>query len=178
MEYRRAWSPGGCFFFTVVTYKRQPILTIPENISRLRKAFAHVKHKRQFEIDGIVVLPNHLHSIWQLPEDDDDFATRWRLIKHFFSKSYLSIEKIQNRSRQSKNEKTVWQRRYWEHLIRGENDWQRHMDYIHYNPVKHGLVERACDWPYSSFERAVEQGLYERDWGTNEPDTLKGMDFE
>ncbi len=116
--------------------------------------------------------------MWQLPANDCDFATRWRLIKHFFSRSCISVEDAQNQSRISKNEKTVWQRRYWEHLIRDEKDWQRHMDYIHYNPVKHGLVERPGDWPHSSFERAVKHGLYERDWGCSEPDSLKGMDIE
>lgn len=138
----------------------------------------HVKRKQSFDIAGIVVLPNHLHCIWRLPENDYDFATRWRLIKHFFSRSCIGVEEVQNQSRISKKEKPVWQRRYWEHVIRDEKDWQRHMDYIHYNPVKHGLVKKPVDWPHSSFERAVKNGLYERDWGCSEPDSLKGMDIE
>ena len=178
MEFRRVWFPGGCYFFTVVTYKRQPILTIPDNISRLRKAFAHINRKLPFKIDGIVILPNHLHSIWRLPEDDYDYATRWRLIKHFFRRSCLVIEENKNQSRQNKNEKTVWQRRYWEHLIRDEKDWRKHMDYIHYNPVKHGFVAKPDDWPHSSFKMAVKEGLYEIDWGSSEPDTIDGTDFE
>jgi putative transposase len=178
MEFRRVWFPGGCYFFTVVTYKRQPILTIPDNISRLRKAFAHINRKLPFKIDGIVVLPNHLHSIWRLPEDDYDYATRWRLIKHFFSRSCLVIEENKNQSRQNKNEKTVWQRRYWEHLIRDEKDWRKHMDYIHYNPVKHGFVTKPDDWPHSSFKMAVKEGLYEIDWGSSEPDTIDDTDLE
>ena len=191
MEYRRAWREGGCYFFTVVTYKRQPILTVSENVSRLRMAFRHVKQKRPFEIDGIVVLPDHVHCIWRLPEEDDDFATRWRLIKHFFSRScsvgrmgeaerthQSGTDKVANPSRTRKREKPVWQRRYWEHLIRNEEDWRRHMDYIHYNPVKHGLVASPCDWPNSSFKKAVKRGLYERDWGSNEPDTIREMNLE
>ena len=226
MEYRRAWRPGGWYFFTVVTYKRQPILTVSENVSRLRMAFGHVKRKHPFEIDGIVVLPDHLHCIWRLPEEEDDFATRWRLIKHFFSRSCLSLKEAKSNnfdgpasldpsyvtevsrmggaertkqsdssrtkfvgwvkqsapinptSRTRKREKAVWQRRYWEHLIRNKEDWRRHMDYIHYNPVKHGLAARPCDWPHSSFEKVVKQGLYERDWGSSEPETIGEMDFE
>ncbi len=173
------------------TYKRQPILTIPENISRLKTAFRHVKQKRPFEIDGIVVLPDHVHCIWRLPEEDDDFATRWRLIKHFFSRScsvgrmgeaerthQSGTDKVANPSRTGKREKPVWQRRYWEHLIRNEEDWRRHMDYIHYNPVKHGLVASPYDWLNSSFKKAVKRGLYERDWGSNEPDTIREMNLE
>jgi len=141
-------------------------------------AFADVKRKHPFEIDGIVLLPNHIHCIWRLPEDDDDFATRWRLIKHYFSRFCLGVKEIQNQSRRNKYEKAVWQRRYWEHLIRDERDWQRHMDYIHYNPVRHGLVTRPCNWTHSSFERAVKQGLYEIDWGSNEPENIVGVSFE
>ena len=191
MEYRRAWREGGCYFFTVVTYKRQPILTVSENVSRLRMAFRHVKQKRPFEIDGIVVLPDHVHCIWRLPEEDDDFATRWRLIKHFFSRScsvgrmgeakrthQTIIEETQSNSRKGKQERAVWQRRYWEHLIRDEQDWRKHMDYIHYNPVKHGIVNAPIQWPYSSFKQCVNKGWYSSEWGSSEPDTLKGMDFE
>lgn len=178
MEYRRAWCAGGWYFFTVVTYKRQPILTVPENISRLRMAFHHVKQKRPFGIDGIVVLPDHVHCVWRLPEEDRDFATRWRLIKHFFSRACFSLEETKSHSRKGKQERTVWQRRYWEHLIRNEEDWRRHMDYIHYNPVRHKLVARPCDWPHSSFQKVVKQGLYEWDWGSSEPETIEEMDFE
>jgi putative transposase len=113
-----------------------------------------------------------------LPENDVDFATRWRLIKHFFSRSCLGIEKYQDQSRRNKKEKVVWQRRYWEHLIRDEKDWQRHMDYIHYNPVKHGFVTKPGDWLHSSFKRAVRQGLYEIDWGSSEPETIVGANYE
>lgn len=178
MEYRRAWCPGGSYFFTVITHDRKPILTIPDNISRLRAAFSHIKRNRPFIIDGIVVLPDHLHCIWRLPEDDSDFATRWRLIKHYFSRSCLGIEGILNQSRQSKKEKGIWQRRYWEHLVRDEQDWRKHMDYINYNPVKHGFAKMPIQWPYSSFKHCVEKGWYPSDWGSIEPNTCKGMNLE
>jgi putative transposase len=122
-------------------------------------------------MDAIVVLPNHLHCIWILPEGDNDFSVRWRLIKRYFS---IGI----NVPLTKRGEKKVWQRRFWEHLIRDEKDWQRHMDYIHYNPVKHGFVESPIEWPHSSLETAVKQGLYERNWGGSEPVALKDMDFE
>ena len=199
MEYRRAWRPGGWYFFTLVTYKRLPILTVPENVSRLRMSFHHVMQKRPFEIDGIVVLPDHVHCIWRLPEEDADFATRWRLIKHFFSRSCFvgkmgkaspalvewadhahqtTADEKQSNSRKGKRERAVWQRRYWEHLIRNEEDWRRHMDYIHYNPVRHGLASVPAEWPYSSFKQCVEKGWYSVEWGSSEPKTIAEMDFE
>lgn len=158
MEYRRAWCECGCYFFTVVTYERQPILTKQGNVLRLRRAFEYIKRKRPFIIDGIVVLPDPLHCIWRLPEDDCDFAIRWQLIKHYFSRSCSGIKEVSNPTRKNKKEKAVWQRRYWEHLIRDEKDWCKHMDYIHYNPVKHGFVDKPIKWQYSSFKKCVERG--------------------
>jgi putative transposase len=170
-QYRRAYQQGGCYFFTVVTYERQKILDRSECIPRLRKAFSHVMEKYPFVMDSVVVLPDHLHCIWLLPEGDSDFSTRWRLIKRYFS---IGINAPVNR----KGEKTVWQRRFWEHLIRNEDDWRKHVDYIHYNPVKHGYVTRPADWPHSSFQRAVDRGWYSIDWGHREPDDIKGLYLE
>jgi putative transposase len=170
-QYRRVYQRGGCYFFTVVTFKRFKFLAKPENIQRLRDAFQHVMLKYPFTIDAIVVLPNHLHCIWVLPEGDYDFSVRWRLIKRYFSMG-INVPLTQ------RCEKKVWQRRFWEHLIRNEKDWQRHMDYIHYNPVKHGFVKKPIDWPHSSFEMAVKRGFYERDWGNNEPITIENMNYE
>jgi putative transposase len=122
-------------------------------------------------VDAVVVLPDHLHCIWRLPEADADFSTRWRLVKRSFS---LHLQTALN----GRSEKVVWQRRYWEHLMRDEQDWRRHMDYIHYNPVKHGYALTPTDWPYSSFHRAVACGLYDPGWGAQEPATVTGMDVE
>ena len=170
-EYRRAFQPGGCYFFTVVTHGRRPWLTEEHAIERLRNAFRRVREDRPFTMDAIVVLPDHLHCIWQLPEGDNDFSERWRQIKRFVSigmKSPLNVRK----------EKSLWQRRYWEHLLRNEEDWRRHMDYIHYNPVKHGYSRRPADWPYSSFKQVVARGWYEASWGEQEPAAIARMEFE
>ena len=115
-------------------------------------------------MDAVVVLPEHLHCIWTLPAGDADFATRWRLIKTEFSKMMATGEK-RSSSRVGKGERGIWQRRFWEHTLRDERDFSRHCDYIHFNPVKHGYVSRAADWPYSSYKKFVEAGVYPPDWG-------------
>ena len=169
MQYRRAKSPGSSYFFTVVTYNRRPILCKAENIQILRDSFREVKQKHPFIIDAIVVLPNHLHCIWTLPKADADFSTRWRLIKSWFSRrcQIKYPEKI-SASRQNKGEKAIWQRRFWEHLIRDQQDFENHVDYIHYNPVHHGLVLSPKDWQYSSFHKYVRDGVYDCNWGSSE----------
>jgi len=166
MQYRRARIRGGTYFFTVVTYKRKNILAQIENITLLREAFRHVMEKHPFKIDAIVLLPDHLHCVWTLPTGDHDFPKRWRLVKSYFSRK--SDDRNNNKpsaSRRKKKEQAIWQRRFWEHLIRDENDFAGHVEYIHYNPVKHGLVKAPKDWKYSSFERYVRNGIYDRDWG-------------
>ena len=169
MEYRRAKVAGGTYFFTVVTQKRQKILCLPKNVSLLRDAFGDVKQKYPFIIDAVVILPDHLHCIWTLPENDQDFSTRWRLIKSYFSRKCetVSPENI-SISRKKKKQRAIWQYRFWEHLIRDEIDFQYHVEYIHYNPVKHGFVIAPKDWEYSSFHRAVRQGIYDMMWGAGE----------
>lgn len=166
MQYRRAKVEGASYFFTVVTKNRVPLFTSYNAVETLRAAFRDVQLSRPFVIDGIVVLPDHLHCIWSLPHGDANFPTRWRLIKTWFSKHYQP------------GRTGWWQNRYWEHLIRDERDWQQHMDYIHYNPVKHGLVTRVEDWPYSSFARCVEKGWYEANWGTSVPEHIHTMDLD
>jgi len=133
-DYRRAYIPGGCFFFTVVTHHRQPLFAEGRNIDRLRDGFRRAMAKHPFRIDAIVILPDHLHSVWRLPEGDADFSLRWRLVKHYLA---AGVPAATNR----RGEKLVWQRRFWEHAIRDEEDWRNHIDYIHYNPVKHGPRE-------------------------------------
>ena len=166
MLYRRCRIKGGTYFFTVVTYNRRKILCESENVNLLRSAFRSVMEKHPFHIDAIVILPDHMHCIWTLPPKDDYFSTRWRLIKSTFSRTCnqkytgeLSASRIR------KKEVTVWQRRFWEHAIRDENDFARHVEYIHYNPVKHNLAVSPWQWPYSSFRSFVKKGLYDRDWG-------------
>jgi len=170
-NYRRHYQKGGLYFFTVVTWNWQPIFHEIKNVEMLRQTFRSVIARRPFTVDAIVVLPDHLHCIWQLPEEDNNYSTRWMLIKKQVS-SQLRV--TANRRR----EKPVWQRRFWEHMIRDEADRQRHMDYIYYNPVKHGYVRSPGKWGNSSFSRAVAQGLYDRQWGAYEPTTITGLEYE
>ena len=123
-------------------------------------------------MDAVVILPDHLHCIWQLPEKDSDFSSRWRLIKAHFSRSITTTQEYISKSRLRKNERGLWQRRFWEHVICDEKDYVRHIEYIHYNPVKHGYVHRVRDWKYSSFHRWVTHGVYPIDWDTNDPNVV------
>jgi putative transposase len=166
MRYRRANVAGATYFFTVNLAERRTGLLV-EHIDALREALRRVKRTHPFGIDALVVLPDHLHALWTLPQDDADFATRWMLIKGGFSRQIPASE-YRSPSRVAKGERGIWQRRYWEHLIRDERDFARHVDYIHFNPVKHGLVTCAVDWPYSSIHRYVRLGLVEPDWASDE----------
>ncbi len=161
-NYRRSRVAGASYFFTLnLADRSQALLT--EHIGLLRSAFKYTRERHAFIVDAIVVLPEHLHAIWTLPDGDSDFALRWRLIKTFFSRGLPHGEQ-RSKSRQSKAERGIWQRRYWEHLIRDETDYSRHVDYIHINPVKHGLASRVADWPHSSFQRYVRAGILPKDW--------------
>ncbi len=166
MRYRRAFLPGGSFFFTLVMEGRRPIFASAEAVDVLRDAFRSVRSSRPFELDAMVVLPDHVHCIWTLPPGDADFSTRWRLVKTWFTKHCdPALRLTPNRTQTARNEQALWQHRYWEHMLRDENDFARHIEYIHFNPVKHGLVSSAIDWPYSSFRKYVEAGVYPPDWG-------------
>jgi len=162
-NYIRYRVPGGCYFFTVNLLERQKKL-LTENIELLRYAFRQVKQQRPFYIDAIVILPEHLHCILTLSRGDDDFSGRWRMIKKTFSKQLPKTEYLSD-IRIKRNERGIWQRRFWEHTIRNEQDYRQHVDYIHYNPVKHGYVKQIIDWKYSSFHRAVNWGIYPPNWG-------------
>lgn len=169
--YRRAIVPGGCFFFTVNTERRQRLLTEPAVIEALRGAFRAVRRDHPFTIDAIVVLPDHLHTIWTLPQDDADYALRWNLIKRETSIAVRHLLIAAPRaSLRKRHEIGLWQRRYWEHQIRDDRDFGRHVDYIHWNPVKHGHVMHAADWPHSSFHQYVRQGRLPVDWATEDSD--------
>ncbi len=167
-EYRRAKIEGGTYFFTVNCAERHGNNVLTENIDVLRTVFRKVMNHHPFTLDAIVVLPDHLHCIWTLPPDDADYKTRWALIKAGFSRTIRPGERI-SESRRKRGERGLWQRRYWEHLIRDEKDFEHHADYIHWNPVKHGWVKRAMDWPYSSFHAYMRRGVYPDDWAC-EPD--------
>jgi putative transposase len=161
-DYRRAKIAGGTYFFTVTLADRDSDLLIKE-VDWLRRIYADAAKRRPFETIAICILPDHLHAIWSLPADDADFARRWNLIKGGFSRG-LPV-RSRSLSKVAKREKGIWQRRYWEHVIRNDADLTRHIAYIHFNPVKHGLVTRVADWPHSSFHRYVKRGDLPVDWG-------------
>jgi putative transposase len=165
-NYRRARIAGGTFFFTVVLADRQRSLLV-DRIDDLRSAYASAQRLRPFRTRAIVVLPDHLHAVWTLPPGDSDYAMRWRLIKAGFSRHLPAIE-CRTESRRRHRERGIWQRRFWEHAIRDEADLAAHIDYVHFNPVKHGHVGSAVEWPYSSFHRYVREGLLSADWATAE----------
>jgi len=161
-DYRRNRVPGGTYFFTVNLEDRRSDLLI-RHIDRLREAVRRARARAPFYIDAWVVLPEHMHCLWTLPEGDADFSTRWQAIKGSFSRR-IPLGERRSESRVGKAERGIWQRRFWEHTIRDDGDYALHMDYIHFNPVKHGLVADAADWPYSSFHRCVANGLYPVGW--------------
>ena len=162
-DYRRAWHPGGTYFFTVNLLRRHHNDLLTRYIEPLREAVRKVRNTHPFEIHGWVVLPDHLHCVIRLPEGDADFSLRLRLIRAAFSRA-IPHEEWRSAVRHRRGERGIWQRRYWEHRIRDEADYQAHMDYVHINPVKHGLVACVRDWPYSTFHRLVSQGVYPMDW--------------
>jgi len=170
VRYRRARQSGGTFFFTVVTADRRPFLCEHDHPTRLRAAIEKVRAARPFAIDALVMLPDHLHCIWTLPGDDADFSTRWMLIKGEFSRGFHAPD-ARSPGRPARRERAVWQSRFWEHCIRDEDDLSRHVDYVHFNPVKHGYVPRAEDWAFSSIHRYVRIGVYSAGWASD-PGTM------
>ena len=162
MRYRRSIVAGGTYFFTVNLADRSQDWLV-KNVDVLRDAFRAVRARHPFDIMAMVVLPDHLHAVWRLPPDDADYPLRWSLIKSHFSRTLPKVEPIRD-TRFHKRERGVWQRRYWEHQIRDEHDLQTHVDYIHYNPVKHGYVANPVDWPHSSIHRYIASGLLPSRW--------------
>ena len=161
VRYRRNFVPGGTYFFTVTLADRRSSALV-DHIGLLRTAFRVSRQERPFEIDAIVILPDHLHAIWTLPPGDADFSGRWRRIKAHFTRQVVA--KDTTVKRHANGEYALWQRRFWEHTIRNDADFERHVDYVHFNPVKHRLVGCARDWPHSSFHTYVRRALIPDDW--------------
>jgi putative transposase len=162
-RHRRVKIEGGLFFFTLALADRSSDVLV-RHIERLRHAYQVTQQCLSFETIAMCILPDHLHAVWLLPDGDSDFPARWSLFKSDFSRG-LPAAQLRSASKIKKREKGIWQRRYWERAVRNEADLERHVGYIHYNPVKHGLVSRVVDWPHSSFHRYVERGLLPADWG-------------
>jgi len=163
MRYRRVTNKGGTYFFTVNLADRKKTLLV-DHMDVLRQVINQVKKRHPFKLDAMVVLPDHLHAVITLPENDNNYPMRWRLIKANFSRQIASHERI-SEARKRKGERGIWQRRYWEHLIRTDSDYEKHVDYIHYNPVKHGYVSRASQWPFSTIHKYIEKKLLDANWG-------------
>jgi putative transposase len=161
VRYRRNFVPGGTYFFTVTLADRTSAVLV-DHVDALRNAFRIARRERPFTIEAIVILPDHLHAIWTLPSGDSDFSGRWKRIKAHFTHRLVAAGVPVKPHRNG--EYALWQRRFWEHTIRNEIDFERHVDYVHFNPVKHKLVSRACEWPYSSFHVYVRRGLLPADW--------------
>ncbi len=171
--YRRARIAGATYFFTVHCAERRGNRLLVDHVDTLRQAFRKVMNDHPFTIDAMVVLPEHLHCIWTLPPDDADYRTRWGLIKANFSRAIPRGERC-SASRIKRGERGLWQRRYWEHVIRDERDFANHADYIHWNPVKHGWARRPGDWPWSSFHAYVCRGIYAVNWAWEVDDSVNG----
>ena len=162
VRYRRNFLPGGTFFFTVTLDDRRSSALI-DHIGLVRAAFRGTRNLKPFVIDAIVILPDHLHAIWTLPESDADFSDRWRRIKGAFTRGVVATGA--SVPSDHRGEYALWQRRFWEHTVRDERDFERCVDYIHFNPVKHGLVSSPVAWPFSSLHRYIRAGVLPRDWG-------------
>lgn len=180
-NYVRWGEKGASYFFTVVTYRRRPLFADADARKLLSRAFVHTRCTNPFDMFACVLLPDHLHCIWSLPECDDAFPARWASIKRFFTHHYLrggGKELPVTASRDRQRGRGIWQPRYWEHRVRDEDDWYRLRDYIHLNPIKHGYVKRPEDWPWSSFHRHVRLGWLDASWPGSTPIDMPDMPGE
>lgn len=166
-EYIRSYTQGATYFFTLVSYNRRDIFCNEDFLQAFKNSIKQIQQQYHFEIIAWVQLPDHLHCIWKMPENDANYSMRWSQIKRLTTQAcpqyQLSLNELSH-SKAKRHERGVWQRRFFEHQIKDEADLIKHMDYLHYNPIKHGLVTRVLDWPYSSFHRCVRQGFYAEDW--------------
>ena len=167
-NYRRAYIPGGTFFFTIVTYGRNPIFANQAARRILGNVFREAIAQWPMTVNAIVLLPEHMHMICSLPSGDDGYSKRIGWIKKEFTKRWLDAgghEAAVSPSKHKERRRGIWQPRFWEHTIEEDDDFDNHFDYIHWNPVKHGHVECPRDWSHSSFHRWVKAGVYPEDWG-------------
>lgn len=175
-QYRRWYVPGGTVFLTVTTLDRRPLLATEPEVTRLRSAASRVHADWPFDFVAAVVLPDHFHFLWTLPDGDDAYSKRLGRLKSLFTQSLPAndpLRRAPTASRRTQHESGVWQRRFWEHTVRDEDDFKAHLDYIHYNPVKHGYAARPAEWPHSSFHKWVALGEYDNEWGTGPVDAAR-----
>jgi putative transposase len=166
-QYRRIYVPGGSYFFTINLLERRENRLLVTHIDALREAVRKTKNERPFRIDAWVVLPEHMHLMMTLPPGDTDYSNRIKAIKIRFNHAIPALER-RDETRTAKSERGIWQRRFWEHTIRDDRDFQKHTDYVHFNPVKHGHVKRVRDWPLSTFHEYLKSGVYPIDWADSD----------
>ena len=179
--YRRWFVPGGTYFFTVVTYNRYPFFRDPSAVDMLRDSWLKTQANLTFTNIASVVLPDHFHCLWSLPPNDDDFSKRLKSIKDRFTMTWLASgghEEAVSESARSRGCRGIWQPRFWEHVIRDEDDLENHFDYIHFNPVKHGYVTHPSQWPHSTYHRYVSSGHYSSHWGHQCPKHIETLELE
>ena len=179
-DYRRWFVPGGTFFITVVTYARRPLLTSDHARLFLRNAIASVRERHPLKLLANVLLPDHWHLVIQLPSGDEGYSLRMKQIKAEFSDEWLAAglpEATVTKSQRKRGDRGIWQPRFWEHTVRDEDDLERCVDYIHWNPRKHELVDRAADLPWSAFHRFVRRGQYDINWGGIAPKCVEDGDW-
>jgi len=177
-NFRRAFVPGGSFFFTLVTNGRAPLFNQPVARQLLGTVFRECLEKWPFTINALVLLPEHLHAIWSLPQGDAAYPKRWGWIKKEFTQRWLEQgghEEAISAARESEGRRGIWQPRYWEHTLESDDDFERHFDYSHFNPVKHGHVRCPRDWPWSTFHRWVKAGVYPEHWACSKNGVM--LDF-
>ncbi|MBX9655554.1 transposase [bacterium] len=177
-NFRRAFISGGAYFFTVVTANRLPVFENESARTLLSQVMRECQTRYPYEVIALVLLPDHLHALWSLPPGDDQFAARWSMIKREFTRRWLALggsEQQRSDAKARQRRRGVWQYRYWEHSIRDQKDLEAHFDYIHYNPVKHGYVNRPIDWPWSTFHRWVREGHYPTDWVDGSCSTIESV---
>ena len=163
-DYRRSTTTGACYFFTVVSNRRQPLLCQDNIRNALHHAIKTTQQSMPFTIEAWVLMPDHLHCIWSLPPGDNDYSKRWALIKRAVGQACKPINQQRTSCENKRHESGIWQRRFWEHQIRDQTDFNRHMDYIHYNPVKHGLCQQPTQWRWSTIHRLIKSGFYPQNW--------------
>lgn len=166
-RYRRLRVPGATYFFTVNLARRESDL-LTAQVDQLRHAFVRTALEEPFKVDAMVVLPDHIHAVWTLPEGDADFSRRWQKLKQYFTRQ-AGVQLPRSGSKQRKREAGIWQRRFWEHLVRNDTDYHKHVEYCWQDPVRHGLVDRPADWPFSSIRRDIARGLVDPGWKGSEP---------
>jgi putative transposase len=180
-NYRRDKTPGGWYFFTLVTYHRNPVFQNESAVMIFKRALTKIRKDDPFDILAIVILPDHIHMIMRLPDDDDDYSRRISKIKRVFGDEFLKSSPIIStfsKSNINRRERIIWQRRFWEHKIRNQGDLRKHIDYIHYNPVKHGHVQDIMNWKWSSFPKFVKNGYYNLDLENFSAEDIKGAEWD